>query len=178
MAVGGRGKFHDEPPSRRISLYYFQVCVAFGLTYNGLNSKNQPKWDGCANVKLWTFENATTFAHYISSFNINTNNWCAEYIYKRLRFLGSKLYSQLGTLFFLALWHGFHSGYYFSFFQEFIIMYFEKDVSLHCLFPKKFNHPHPSGSYSDVPGHKNYHPNIPTNRTSKTKYDRPVSLIQ
>ncbi|XP_015604805.1 lysophospholipid acyltransferase 5 [Cephus cinctus] len=105
------------------------VCIVFGLTYNGKNDKGRVKWNGCANVKLRVFENATTFGHYILSFNINTNNWCAEYIYKRLRFLGSKLYSQVVTLLFLAIWHGFHSGYYFCFFMEFIIMYLEKDIT-------------------------------------------------
>jgi len=37
--------------------------------------------------------------------------------------------SQGATLLFLALWHGLHSGYYMSFFLEFIIMKMEKDVS-------------------------------------------------
>ncbi|XP_012263118.2 lysophospholipid acyltransferase 5 [Athalia rosae] len=104
------------------------VCMAFGITYNGKDKNGVQQWDGCANVKLLLFENATQFNHYIMSFNINTNHWCAEYIYKRLKFLGSKVYSQAGTLLFLAIWHGLHSGYYQCFFIEFIIMYFEKDI--------------------------------------------------
>ncbi|KAG7208328.1 hypothetical protein KM043_014564 [Ampulex compressa] len=104
------------------------VCMTFGLTYNGKDAEGRTKWDGCANIKLRTFENATQFNHYILSFNINTNHWCAEYIYKRLRFLGSKTYSQITTLVFLAIWHGFHSGYYHCFFMEFVVMYFEKDI--------------------------------------------------
>lgn len=120
----------------RINLYKYiscwlmteGVCTAFGLTYNGKDSKGRIKWDGCANVKLRRFENATEYEHYIQSFNINTNHWSAEYIYKRLKFLGSKLYSQVATLAFLAIWHGFHSGYYMCFVMEFIIMYFEKDI--------------------------------------------------
>jgi len=106
------------------------VCITFGLTYNGKNQDGSSRWDGCANVKLRRFETATQFNHYILSFNINTNHWCAEYIYKRLKFLGSKIYSQLLTLLFLALWHGFHSGYYHCFFMEFVVMYFERDVSM------------------------------------------------
>ncbi|XP_076233949.1 lysophosphatidylcholine acyltransferase 3 protein nessy [Calliopsis andreniformis] len=104
------------------------ICTIFGLTYNGKDEKGKPLWNGCENVKLLTFETATRFNHYILSFNINTNHWCAEYIYKRLKFLGSKLYSQFATLAFLALWHGFHSGYYVCFFLEFIIMYAERDI--------------------------------------------------
>ncbi|XP_050446775.1 lysophospholipid acyltransferase 5 [Cataglyphis hispanica] len=120
----------------RINLYKYVsvwlitegVCITFGLTYNGKDSEGRVKWDGCANVKLRTFETSTQFNHYILSFNINTNHWCAEYIYKRLKFLGSKIRSQLMTLLFLALWHGFHSGYYHCFFMEFVIMYFERDI--------------------------------------------------
>ncbi|XP_076292822.1 lysophosphatidylcholine acyltransferase 3 protein nessy isoform X2 [Lasioglossum baleicum] len=105
------------------------VCTTFGLTYTGKNEKGDYQWNGCENVKLYTFETANRFNHYIMSFNTNTNNWCAEYVYKRLKFLGSKLYSQFFTLLFLALWHGFHSGYYVCFFLEFIIMYAEKDLT-------------------------------------------------
>lgn len=105
------------------------MCITFGLTHNGKDSEGHIKWDGCANVKLRTFETATQMNHYIISFNTNTNHWCAEYIYKRLKFLGSKIYSQLITLLFLALWHGLHSGYYHCFFMEFAVTYFERDVS-------------------------------------------------
>ncbi|KZC11643.1 Lysophospholipid acyltransferase 5, partial [Dufourea novaeangliae] len=105
------------------------VCTVFGITYNGKDENDRPLWTGCENVKLLTFETATRFNHYIMSFNINTNTWCAEYIYKRLKFLGSKLYSQFFTLLFLALWHGFHSGYYVCFFLEFLIMYAERDLT-------------------------------------------------
>ncbi|XP_011146541.1 lysophospholipid acyltransferase 5 [Harpegnathos saltator] len=120
----------------RINLYKYVscwlitegVCITFGLTHNGKDADGRIKWDGCANVKLRTFETATQMHHYILSFNINTNHWCAEYIYKRLKFLGSKIYSQIMTLLFLALWHGLHSGYYHCFFMEFIVTYFERDI--------------------------------------------------
>lgn len=80
-------------------------------------------------MKLSTFENTTQFTHYIQSFNINTNHWSAQYIYKRLKFLGNRQISQLATLVFLAVWHGFHSGYYVCFFFEFVVVYMERDVS-------------------------------------------------
>lgn len=106
------------------------MCITFGLTHNGKDAEGRIKWDGCANVKLRTFETATQMHHYILSFNTNTNHWCAEYIYKRVKFLGSKIYSQIITLLFLALWHGLHSGYYHCFFMEFVVTYFERDVSI------------------------------------------------
>ncbi|CAD1473272.1 unnamed protein product, partial [Heterotrigona itama] len=105
------------------------VCTTFGLTYNRKNKDGRPLWNGCENVKLLKFETASHFNDYILSFNINTNTWCAEYIYKRLKFLGSKIYSQFFTLAFLAVWHGFHSGYYLCFFLEFMIMFAEKDLT-------------------------------------------------
>lgn len=86
-------------------------------------------WNGLENVKISVLENATEFNHYILSFNINTNHWVAQYIYKRLKFFGSRLISQGVSLLFLAIWHGFHSGYYICFAFEFIVMYMEKDVS-------------------------------------------------
>ena len=37
--------------------------------------------------------------------------------------------SQTATLAFLAVWHGWHAGYYITFFNEFIVISFEKDFS-------------------------------------------------
>ena len=59
-------------------LRIFNILFLFlGLTYNK-NSKGEISWDGLANVKLRTFENASVFNHFILSFNINTNHWVAE----------------------------------------------------------------------------------------------------
>lgn len=74
------------------------------------------------------FENCSRFQDYISSFNINTNHWVAEYVFKRLKFLNNRHISHGATLLFLAVWHGFHSGYYMCFFMEFIVMNFEKEI--------------------------------------------------
>ncbi|KAL4717588.1 hypothetical protein ACJJTC_000737 [Scirpophaga incertulas] len=105
-------------------------AIRFGLSYNG-DMKSEDKktslWDGCTNIKLWRFESATKFQHYIDSFNCNTNHFAAEYIYKRLKFLGNRNLSQGLTLLFLALWHGVRSGYYMTFLMEFLIIYFEKE---------------------------------------------------
>lgn len=86
------------------------------------------QWDGCNNIKLLRFETATKFHHYIESFNCNTNFFAAEYIYKRLRFLGNRHASQFFTLMFLAVWHGTRSGYYATFLNEFLIIYMEKEL--------------------------------------------------
>ncbi|GFR13924.1 lysophospholipid acyltransferase 5 [Trichonephila clavata] len=103
-------------------------CILTGLTYNGTDENGNDLWDGCTNVKLWDFTTTTTFQGGIRSFNCNTNLWLGQYVYKRLKFLGNRYVSQAAALIFLATWHGLHSGYYVCFLNEFIVMYFEKDV--------------------------------------------------
>ncbi|XP_072376200.1 lysophospholipid acyltransferase 5 isoform X2 [Diabrotica undecimpunctata] len=104
------------------------ACILFGIAYNGKDEKGHLKWDGVENIKLNIFENTTEFNHYIKSFNVNTNNWIAHYIYKRLKFLGNRQLSQLASLVFLAVWHGFHDGYYICFLFEFMVIYMERDI--------------------------------------------------
>ncbi|KAK2709761.1 hypothetical protein QYM36_013437 [Artemia franciscana] len=119
----------------KISLYKYiscwliseGVCIVSGLTFNGVQD-GWNMWDGCANVKLHIYENITRFGQMVPSFNLNTNIWAAQYVYKRCRFLGNKMASQVITLAFLATWHGWHSGYYVTFFNEFIILKWEKDA--------------------------------------------------
>lgn len=114
-----------------IIMFVSASCIRFGLSYNGKKKTEMgevSQWDGCNNIKLMRFEGATKFQHYIDSFNCNTNHFAAEYIYKRLKFLGNRNLSQFFTLFFLALWHGTRSGYYMTFFNEFIIIYMEKEL--------------------------------------------------
>jgi len=109
------------------------VCVVSGLSFSGLDTTGDtpvPDWTGCANVKLRRLESATKFGHYIEAFNINTNSWVMNYVYKRLRFLNNKYISQVSALVFLAVWHGWHSGYYVTFFNEFIVVNFEREFSI------------------------------------------------
>lgn len=110
-----------------------------GITFNGVDSDGKADWSGCSNIKLLVFENTKRFQHYIDSFNVQTNHWIAEYVFKRLRFLGNRQYSQLGALIFLALWHGFHSGYYACFGMEFAVMVFEKEVNISLTTPNRIN---------------------------------------
>jgi len=108
------------------------VCVISGLSFTGLEESeggSNPDWTGCANVKLRRLESATKFGHYIEAFNINTNSWVMNYVYKRLRFMNNKHVSQISALVFLAVWHGWHSGYYLTFFNEFLVVNFERDFS-------------------------------------------------
>ena len=65
--------------------------------------------------------------------------WHGRYVFKRLKFLGSKELSQLITLFFLALWHGLYSGYFMNFAFEFFIVLFEKQVGRRLAETNKIN---------------------------------------
>jgi len=109
------------------------VCVVSGLSFTGVEDTpdglTKVDWTGCANVKLRRLESATKFGHYIEAFNINTNSWVMNYVYKRLRFLNNKHISQASALIFLAVWHGWHSGYYLTFFNEFLVVNFEREFS-------------------------------------------------
>ncbi len=59
---------------------------------------------------------------------MKTNKWMANYVYKRFKFLNSKPISQGITLAFLGVWHGFHSGYYLIFLNEFLVTSLENDL--------------------------------------------------
>lgn len=103
-----------------------------GLTYidakPGEREYDPDELSGCTNIKVGVFENTSKFGHYVESFNVQTNHWVAVYVYKRLKFLNNRVLSHLGALLFLAIWHGFHSGYYMTFFMEFMVIRMEKEV--------------------------------------------------
>lgn len=103
-------------------------CILFGITYNGVDESGKKQWNGLENIKLSLIENTKEFGDYIKSFNINTNQWVGHYVFKRLKFLGNRNLSQLGALMFLAVWHGYHSGYFLTFFIEFLVIYMERDI--------------------------------------------------
>ncbi|OAC99765.1 hypothetical protein MUCCIDRAFT_118876, partial [Mucor lusitanicus CBS 277.49] len=96
------------------------ASASFGISYEGNNEEGHALFGGLANALPGTFETATSIDHVIAAFNINTNLWSKYYVFKRLKFLGSKEASQFGTLAFLAIWHGFHAMYFITFLLEFL----------------------------------------------------------
>ncbi|XP_058460578.1 lysophospholipid acyltransferase 5 [Malaya genurostris] len=124
----------------RFSLYkYISIwllaegaTVLFGLTYidakPGEREYDSDELSGCTNIKVGIFENTSKFGHYVESFNVQTNHWVAIYVYKRLKFLNNRVLSHFGALLFLAVWHGFHSGYYVTFLMEFLVIRMEKEI--------------------------------------------------
>eukprot|EP01136_Pigoraptor_vietnamica_P031714 Opistho-1_new@92633 len=108
------------------------TCVLSGLSYEGKDKDSgRPRWSGLANIKVLRFETSPSLQGIIESFNINTNAWALRYVFKRLRFLGNKHISSAATLFFLAIWHGFHPGYFLTFGYELFCMEAERRVSSH-----------------------------------------------
>ncbi|CAO3595474.1 unnamed protein product [Absidia cylindrospora] len=96
------------------------ATALFGIGYEGQMQDGQHSFAGLANVNPLKYETATSIEDIIGSFNINTNLWSKYYVFKRLRWMESKTASQTGTLAFLAIWHGFHYGYFTTFLMEFL----------------------------------------------------------
>ncbi|RDD39572.1 Lysophospholipid acyltransferase 5 [Trichoplax sp. H2] len=102
-------------------------CMMSGISYNEKGTNFYSKWNAMANVRLRILETAYTVKHLIQSFNINTNRWGVSYIYKRLRFLGNTMLSQLALLYFLAIWHGLYIGYFVAFTIELADVFMENE---------------------------------------------------
>ncbi|CEF59888.1 Lysophospholipid acyltransferase 5 [Strongyloides ratti] len=96
--------------------------ILSGIGYTGKGNKDNDKWDGCRNISLRGFFLGSDYQSCVESFNINTNTWAKNHVFKRLRFLGNKYLSQGTTLLYLAIWHGYHSGYFILFGYEMICM--------------------------------------------------------
>ncbi|EPZ31578.1 Membrane bound O-acyl transferase, MBOAT domain-containing protein [Rozella allomycis CSF55] len=97
-------------------------CIASGISFKGFDAHGNADFSLLTNIDHVLFNSATSLGDIIASFNINTNLWIKTYIFKRLKFLGSKQLSSIISLLFLALWHGFHPGYFFCFSLEFFMM--------------------------------------------------------
>ena len=102
------------------------AVILSGLGYNGTMPDGTILWNGVENMRLQLYETSSRFTDALQSWNIMTNEWCKNYIYKRCRFLNNPCLSHSLTLVFLAVWHGFHSGYFLSFFFQFLTITFEK----------------------------------------------------
>jgi len=119
-------------------------CIFSGLSFNGKHQQTgYVDWDALTNLNIVMWETGTSLKSAIQSFNINTNAWVMNYVFKRLRFLGNKNISQLSALMYLAIWHGFKPGYFIAFFLEFMEVFAENRIRtvLPVLAPKYFADP-------------------------------------
>ncbi|KIJ70373.1 hypothetical protein HYDPIDRAFT_143668 [Hydnomerulius pinastri MD-312] len=88
-----------------------------GLGFTGYGPSGESLWDGAANVKVRDIELPSNFKVLLDSWNINTNIWLRECIYKRVTPQGKKpgFTSSMLTFLTSAFWHGIASGYYLTF---------------------------------------------------------------
>ena len=98
------------------------AAILAGLAYNGKDENGDDRWDGVRDLHIIKFELGSDYQSVIDSFNCGTNAFAKNHIFKRLKWLGNKYYSHFGTLLFLAVWHGYHLGYFLLFAFEFMCM--------------------------------------------------------
>ncbi|KAI6652573.1 Lysophospholipid acyltransferase 5 [Oopsacas minuta] len=121
-------------------LFCEAACVFTGVSYKSEDKEGSVDWSSCAGVKLIPLETAYNTQMVVESFNVTTNEWAMQYVYKRFKFLNNKLLSQLITLLFISLWHGFYVGYYLCSFWQIPILLLEKIVTPLLLLSKQPKH--------------------------------------
>ncbi|EMD40473.1 hypothetical protein CERSUDRAFT_111072 [Gelatoporia subvermispora B] len=118
-------------------IVYFQICGFFertkyyaiwtltegasiltGLGFTGIGPNGETRWEGAANVDVLSIEFAPNFKVLLDSWNMKTNVWLRECVYKRVTPKGKKpgFRSSLLTFGTSAFWHGIAGGYYLAFF--------------------------------------------------------------
>lgn len=103
------------------------ACILSGLSYNGLapvtpgsrgsNVAPRTKWDRCQNVDVLGVELAQNWKELLDHWNMNTNIWLRNNVYKRVAKRGRKpgFKSTMFTFLTSAFWHGVAPGYYIAF---------------------------------------------------------------
>ena len=103
-------------------------AVVTGLAYNGKDKEGRDDWSGCAGVRVVALDGALYLQEIINSFNLTTNDWVLQHVYKKCKFLNSKMASQTISLIFLAAFHGFLPGYFICFGHEIVMVTVEKQI--------------------------------------------------
>ncbi|KAL3079598.1 hypothetical protein niasHT_037160 [Heterodera trifolii] len=114
----------------RAVMYRYVLCwlltegatILSGIAYNGKDGNGDDRWDGVRDIHIIKFELGSDYQSVIDSFNCGTNNFAKNHLFKRFKWVGNKLASHALTLFYLALWHGYHIGYFMLFAHEFMCM--------------------------------------------------------
>ncbi|EFP02592.1 hypothetical protein CRE_02405 [Caenorhabditis remanei] len=101
------------------------ASILSGLGHNGkdqdgndrfkTNKKRFKKWDGVRDLQIIKWETGHDYNSVVESFNCGTNTFAKNHIHRRLRWLNNKLASHVITLTYLAIWHGYHLGYFLLF---------------------------------------------------------------
>ncbi|XP_072931997.1 lysophospholipid acyltransferase 6 isoform X2 [Epargyreus clarus] len=88
------------------------ICNNSGMGFNGYDNDGTPKWDKMSNIDVFGFEFAQNFRTAVASWNKNTNAWLRCVAYER----GGAAWRTARVYALSAVWHGFHPGYYLTFF--------------------------------------------------------------
>ncbi|KAF9649614.1 MBOAT-domain-containing protein [Thelephora ganbajun] len=93
------------------------AAIITGLGFTGYNDEGRTLWDGAANIRVLNIEFAENFKMLLDSWNMKTNVWLRECIYKRVAKKGAKpgFKSSMMTFTVSAIWHGVSPGYYLTF---------------------------------------------------------------
>ncbi|CAD6197556.1 unnamed protein product [Caenorhabditis auriculariae] len=94
------------------------AAILSGIGYNGKDKAGNDRWDGVRDIHILVWETGHDYTSVVSSFNCGTNTFAKNHIFRRLRWMGNKLASHLVTLMYLAVWHGYHLGYFLLFLIE------------------------------------------------------------
>ncbi|KAH8999427.1 MBOAT, membrane-bound O-acyltransferase family-domain-containing protein [Lactarius akahatsu] len=93
------------------------ASILTGLGFTGYTPSGVATWNGAANVEVLKIEVPENFKVLVDSWNIKTNVWLRECVYKRVTPKGQKAGFQSSMLTYLtsAIWHGVSAGYYLTF---------------------------------------------------------------
>ena len=82
------------------------ASILTGLGFTGYSPSGAATWNGAANVEVWKIEVPENFKVLIDSWNIKTNVWLRECVYKRVTPKGQKAGFQSSILTYLtsAVW--------------------------------------------------------------------------
>ncbi|KAF8341485.1 endoplasmic reticulum protein [Cantharellus anzutake] len=110
------------------------ASILTGLGFNGYAKTGETLWNRTANVDIMNIEIAPNFKILLDSWNMNTNIWLRNCVYKRVTPKGKKpgFSSSMITFLTSAFWHGIHIGYYLSFFLGGFIQYSNRLMRQYC----------------------------------------------
>lgn len=93
------------------------AAILTGLGFTGFGPRGETRWEGAANVKVMQIEFAPNMKVLLDSWNMKTNVWLRECVYKRVTPKGKKpgFRSSMITFATSAFWHGIAGGYYLTF---------------------------------------------------------------
>lgn len=82
------------------------ASILTGLGFTGFDSQGRSQWEGAANVKVMEIEFPSNFKVLLDSWNMKTNVWLRECVYKRVTPKGKKpgFRSSMITFFTSAFW--------------------------------------------------------------------------